>query len=213
MRTPPCRTSRAHRVLARGRAAERPDGRPLPPPGQPGGRQLGVGGGARAHRDRSDAAVRRAAPSSPWAARALPATVDGRGDPGVDARRRSRPAPSCRSAPSDGPGLRGCLAVRGGIDVPLYLGSRSTFTLGGFGGLEGRAARSPATSSPVGDDVDRPAPSAAAGSRHRRWHTTGSSACSSVRTPRPSSSPPRASPSCSARRGGCTSTPPGPASG
>ncbi|MEW1959348.1 urea carboxylase [Kineococcus sp. NPDC059986] len=38
-----------------------------------------------------------------------------------------------------GPGLRLALAVRGGLDVPLYLGSASTFTLGGFGGHGGRA--------------------------------------------------------------------------
>ncbi len=40
-----------------------------------------------------------------------------------------------------GPGARTYLAVRGGIDVPEYLGSRSTFTLGGFGGHGGRALR------------------------------------------------------------------------
>jgi urea carboxylase len=38
-----------------------------------------------------------------------------------------------------GPGLRTYLAVRGGFDVPLYLGSASTFTLGRFGGHGGRA--------------------------------------------------------------------------
>ena len=38
-----------------------------------------------------------------------------------------------------GPGARAYLAVRGGIDVPDYLGSRSTFTLGKFGGHGGRA--------------------------------------------------------------------------
>lgn len=38
-------------------------------------------------------------------------------------------------------GVRTYLAVDGGIDVPLYLGSRSTFTLGGFGGHAGRALR------------------------------------------------------------------------
>jgi urea carboxylase len=38
-----------------------------------------------------------------------------------------------------GPGLRAFLAVRGGLDVPDYLGSASTFTLGGFGGHGGRA--------------------------------------------------------------------------
>lgn len=39
----------------------------------------------------------------------------------------------------NGPGLRATLAIRGGVDVPVYLGSRSTFTLGRFGGHEGRA--------------------------------------------------------------------------
>ncbi|MFD8027503.1 urea carboxylase [Streptomyces sp. NPDC059717] len=38
-----------------------------------------------------------------------------------------------------GPGLRSYVSVRGGIDVPAYLGSASTFTLGGFGGHGGRA--------------------------------------------------------------------------
>ncbi len=40
-----------------------------------------------------------------------------------------------------GPGCRAYLAVRHGFDVPEYLGSRSTFTLGGFGGHGGRALR------------------------------------------------------------------------
>jgi urea carboxylase len=40
-----------------------------------------------------------------------------------------------------GPGLRLALAVRGGLDVPHYLGSASTFTLGGFGGHGGRAVQ------------------------------------------------------------------------
>jgi urea carboxylase len=35
-------------------------------------------------------------------------------------------------------GFRSYLAVRGGFDVPEYLGSRSTFTLGHFGGHAGR---------------------------------------------------------------------------
>ena len=38
-------------------------------------------------------------------------------------------------------GARGYLAVPGGIDVPLVLGSRSTALGAGFGGLEGRALR------------------------------------------------------------------------
>ncbi|KAA9108006.1 urea carboxylase [Microbacterium rhizomatis] len=40
---------------------------------------------------------------------------------------------------AEGPGLRLFVAVAGGIDVPDYLGSASTFTLGGFGGHGGRA--------------------------------------------------------------------------
>ena len=35
-------------------------------------------------------------------------------------------------------GLRGYLLFQGGLDMPAYLGSRSTFTLGGFGGHAGR---------------------------------------------------------------------------
>ncbi|MBW3643672.1 MAG: 5-oxoprolinase/urea amidolyase family protein [Actinobacteria bacterium] len=38
-----------------------------------------------------------------------------------------------------GPGLRSYVAIEGGIDVPAYLGSASTFTLGGFGGHQGRS--------------------------------------------------------------------------
>jgi urea carboxylase len=41
-------------------------------------------------------------------------------------------------APTD-TGLRTYLAVRGGIDAPLYHGSAATFTLGGFGGVTGSA--------------------------------------------------------------------------
>lgn len=42
---------------------------------------------------------------------------------------------------AQGPGLRGCLAVRGGLEVPEYLGSKTTFPLGQFGGHGGRALR------------------------------------------------------------------------
>ena len=38
-------------------------------------------------------------------------------------------------------GLRAYLAVSGGVEVPLLLGSRSTFLPGGFGGWQGRALR------------------------------------------------------------------------
>ncbi|NYS76150.1 MULTISPECIES: urea carboxylase [Halomonadaceae] len=47
-------------------------------------------------------------------------------------------------------GARAYLLVRGGIECPHYLGSRSTFTLGQFGGHGGRALRS-------GDMLDLPA--------------------------------------------------------
>ncbi|WP_147944712.1 5-oxoprolinase/urea amidolyase family protein [Microbispora sp. CSR-4] len=42
---------------------------------------------------------------------------------------------------AEGPGLRVSLLVAGGFDVPAYLGSAATFTLGGFGGHGGRALR------------------------------------------------------------------------
>jgi len=38
-----------------------------------------------------------------------------------------------------GPGLRAYLLFRGGLDIPLYLNSRATFTLGRFGGHAGRS--------------------------------------------------------------------------
>ncbi|MDQ0372137.1 urea carboxylase [Cellulomonas humilata] len=41
-------------------------------------------------------------------------------------------------APHDA-GLRTYILLRGGLDVPLYLGSASTFSMGGFGGYTGRA--------------------------------------------------------------------------
>lgn len=42
----------------------------------------------------------------------------------------------------EGAGARTYLAISGGFDVPEYLGSRATFTLGNFGGHAGRALRS-----------------------------------------------------------------------
>ncbi|MCP1649119.1 5-oxoprolinase/urea amidolyase family protein [Pseudomonas nitroreducens] len=41
----------------------------------------------------------------------------------------------------NGPGARSYLCLRGGLQVPNYLGSKSTFTLGQFGGHGGRALR------------------------------------------------------------------------
>ncbi|TQJ00120.1 5-oxoprolinase/urea amidolyase family protein [Kribbella jejuensis] len=40
--------------------------------------------------------------------------------------------------PIDGPGMRGYVAIQGGLEVPRVLGSRSTFILGGFGGHDGK---------------------------------------------------------------------------
>lgn len=65
------------------------------------------------------------------------ATVDGRPLP-VGEVRRVRAGQVLDMGPIAGPGMRGYLAVRGGIDVPRVLGSRATFILGGFGGLDGR---------------------------------------------------------------------------
>jgi urea carboxylase len=59
--------------------------------------------------------------------------------------------------PMRGPGLRGYLALSGGLSVPSILDSRSTFLLGGFGGLHGRTLRTGDTidcEETVGDPVD-----------------------------------------------------------
>ena len=61
-----------------------------------------------------------------------------------------------------GAGARSYLAVRGGVQVPDYLGSKSTFTLGQFGGHAGRALRagdvlhlSPLTDTRTGDSLEQ----------------------------------------------------------
>ena len=53
-------------------------------------------------------------------------------------------------------GARAYLAIDGGIDVPPFLGSRSTYLAGGFGGLEGRALRQ-GDQLPLGDGFPHPA--------------------------------------------------------
>ena len=40
--------------------------------------------------------------------------------------------------PVEGKGFRSYIAIRGGIDIPEYLGSKATFPHGSFGGYEGR---------------------------------------------------------------------------
>jgi len=54
---------------------------------------------------------------------------------------RVRGGSTLRMRAVQGAGCRAYLAVRGGFDVPDYLGSKSTFVLGGFGGHGGRALR------------------------------------------------------------------------
>ncbi|SDI07487.1 urea carboxylase [Actinokineospora alba] len=68
------------------------------------------------------------------------ATVDGRPlRPGTVVR---LPAGATLDVgPLEGPGMRGYVAVEGGLDVPRVLGSRATFILGEFGGVDGRALR------------------------------------------------------------------------
>jgi urea carboxylase len=67
-----------------------------------------------------------------------------------------------------GPGLRVYLAVRGGFDVPRYLDSASTFTLGGFGGHGGRALMTGDVLRPGSPDSDHPHPAFAPGERLTR---------------------------------------------
>ena len=68
---------------------------------------------------------------------ATEATVDGR-PLRVGVPRLVRAGQVLDLGPIPGPGMRGYLAVRGGLAVPRVLGSRATFTLGGFGGYDGR---------------------------------------------------------------------------
>lgn len=87
----------------------------------------------------------------------------------LDARLDGRPMPRWEpftAAPGQvlalgavvGPGLRAYLAVRGGLAVDPVMGSRSTFTLGGFGGHEGRVLAA-GDLLPIGDDVTALVPS------------------------------------------------------
>jgi len=66
---------------------------------------------------------------------------------------------------AEGPGLRTYLAVRGGFDVPTYLGSTATFTLGGFGGHAGRALLAGDVLRPGSPDADAAHPAFPTGAR------------------------------------------------
>ena len=71
---------------------------------------------------------------------AMAATLDGR--PVAFYRAvRVKAGQTLRLGAIEGAGLRTYLAIRHGFDVPDYLGSKATFTLGLFGGHAGRALR------------------------------------------------------------------------
>ena len=106
-----------------------------------------------------------------------------------------------------GGGCRTALAVRGGLEVPAYLGSRTTFTLGGFGGHGGRALRR-------GDVLHvgaaAPLEEAARGARRAaasRFRTAGKSASCTGPTARRTSSRRGTSRCCSPPIGRSTTTP------
>lgn len=67
-------------------------------------------------------------------------SVDGEALPLWEGRRLEAGS-ELRIGISEGPGFRMYVAVAGGIDVPPVLGSRSTYTMGALGGLDGRALR------------------------------------------------------------------------
>ena len=67
-----------------------------------------------------------------------------------------------------GPGFRLYVAVAGGIDVPPVLGSRSTYTMGALGGLEGRALVA-GDRLPVGTEVGTPGSVAPRPEYSRAW--------------------------------------------
>jgi urea carboxylase len=66
---------------------------------------------------------------------------------------------------AEGAGLRGYVLFRGGLDIPQYLGSASTFTLGQFGGHAGRVLRT--------GDVLRTVPAVPAGAQGPRARRSG----------------------------------------
>ncbi|KVM75383.1 urea carboxylase [Burkholderia ubonensis] len=71
---------------------------------------------------------------------ALAATLDGAPAPFWQVL-RAAPGALLKLGGVTGAGVRACLAVKGGLQVPDYLGSKATFTLGQFGGHAGRALR------------------------------------------------------------------------
>lgn len=83
-------------------------------------------------------------------------TLDGDAVPLWESRRIGA-GTELRIGISQGPGFRQYVAVSGGVDVPLFFGSRSTYTMGALGGHEGRALQA-GDRLPLGqgDDADAP---------------------------------------------------------
>lgn len=70
----------------------------------------------------------------------IPVTLDGQAQP-MNQSLRIKAGSTLALGTIAGAGARSYLCLRGGLDVPDYLGSKSTFTLGQFGGHGGRALR------------------------------------------------------------------------
>jgi urea carboxylase len=109
----------------------------------------------------SDAAGLECAVTGPWlrfhraatvclTGAAMGATLHGAATGAVDQRSEGEAVPQwtvvevpagadLRLGGVDGQGTRSYILFRGGVDVPVVLGSRTTFSLGGFGGHAGRA--------------------------------------------------------------------------
>jgi antagonist of KipI len=66
---------------------------------------------------------------------------DGRAVPSPSVVRLGAGAEIAFATAAEGSGIRAYLALPGGIDVPVVLGSASTCLVGGFGGLDGRPLR------------------------------------------------------------------------
>ena len=80
-------------------------------------------------------------------------TLDGEALPLWESRRVGTGA-ELRIGIAPGPGFRQYVAVSGGIDVPPFFGSRSTYTMGALGGHEGRALK-PGDRLPIDEENGR----------------------------------------------------------
>jgi 5-oxoprolinase (ATP-hydrolysing) subunit C len=83
-------------------------------------------------------------------------TLDGEAVPLWESRRIDA-GTELRIGISQGPGFRQYVAISGGVDVPLFFGSRSTYTMGALGGHEGRALQA-GDRLPLGEGDDADAP-------------------------------------------------------